>query len=127
VTAKEIFLTMPREIIFYTKPDGTRPVEDFLTSLQPEHLAKAMRVIDLLEQFGAALQRPHVAVVRFKKYAGLWELRIQSAGNASRILYFSVHKDIFVLLHGFIKKTDTLPVKELEIARKRKENYLERC
>lgn len=49
------------------------------------------------------------------------------SGNASRILYFSAHDNTFVMLHGFIKKTDALPVKELEIARKRKEDYLERC
>lgn len=118
---------MPREIVFYTRSDGTSPVEDFLASLQPGHLARAMRLIDLLEQFGASLQRPHVAAVRFKKYSGLWELRIQFSGNASRILYFSAHNNTFVLLHGFIKKTDALPVKELEIAKKRKEDYLKRC
>jgi len=118
---------MLRAIIFYTTSDGTSPVEDFLKSLNPGHLAKAMRLIDLLEQFGTSLQRPHVAAVRFKKYSGLWELRIQFSGNASRILYFSADNDTFVLLHGFIKKTNAIPVKELEIARKRKEDYLKRC
>jgi phage-related protein len=34
--------------------------------------------------------------------------------------------DCFILLHGFIKKTDALPLKEMEIARKRKEDFFRR-
>jgi len=85
-----------------------------------------MRAIDLLEQFGIFLQRPHAAAIRSEKFAGLWELRIQFGGDASRIFYFLHHDDCFILLHGFIKKTDALPVKEMETARKRKEDFFRR-
>lgn len=40
------------EIIAYTKPDGTVPVNDFLYTL-PEHMrAKALRELDLLSEYG---------------------------------------------------------------------------
>jgi len=86
-----------------------------------------MRVIDLLEQFGPGLQRPHAASIRLKRYSGLWELRISFSGDASRVLYFTFNDGSFVLLHGFIKKTEKLPKKELEIALSRKLDFLKRC
>ena len=117
---------MKWKVLLYRKANGVCPVEDYLKKLQPGHRAKAMREIDLLEEFGISLQRPHVAAIRTERYSGLWELRIQFAGDASRILYFLHQGDQFVLLHGFMKKTDSLPAKELETARKRKEEYLGR-
>ena len=113
-------------VLFYEKENGERPVEEFLRKLPPGHQGKAMRAIDLLEQVGNFLQRPHAAAIRSEKFAGLWELRIQFGGDASRIFYFLHHDDCFILLHGFIKKTDALPLKEMEIARKRKEDFFRR-
>jgi len=113
-------------VLFYVNENGKRPVEEFLRKLPPGHQGKAMRAIDLLEQFGIFLQRQHAAAIRSEKFAGLWELRIQFGGDASRIFYFLHHDDCFILLHGFIKKTDALPVKEMEIARKRKEDFFRR-
>jgi phage-related protein len=86
-----------------------------------------MRVIDLLEQFGPGLQRPHAASIRLQRYSGLWELRISFSGDASRVFYFTLNDGSFVLLHGFIKKTEKLPKKELEIALNRKQDFLKRC
>ena len=113
-------------VLFYVNENGKRPVEEFLRKLPPGHQGKAMRAIDLLEQFGIFLQRPHAAAIRSEKFAGLWELRIQFGGDASRIFYFLHHDDCFILLHGFIKKTDALPMKEMETARKRKEDFFRR-
>ena len=113
-------------VLFYVNENGKRPVEEFLRKLPPGHQGKAMRAIDLLEQVGNFLQRPHAAAIRSEKFAGLWELRIQFGGDASRIFYFLHHDDCFILLHGFIKKTDALPVKEMETARKRKEDFFRR-
>ena len=113
-------------VLFYEKENGERPVEEFLFFFFPGHQGKAMRAIDLLEQVGNFLQRPHAAAIRSEKFAGLWELRIQFGGDASRIFYFLHHDDCFILLHGFIKKTDSLLVKEMEIARKRKEDFFRR-
>lgn len=66
--------------------------------------------IDLLEKFGPKLGTPHV-----KKISGsLFELRI-SGGQEVRIFY-SFHKSQIFLLHGFIKKTQKIPWKEIKIA-----------
>ena len=118
---------MKWQVLFYEKSNGVNPVKEFLKTLSSGHQAKALREIDLLEQFGTALQRPHVAAIRQDRYAGLWELRIQFSGDSSRIFYFLAQGNRFVLLHGFMKKTDALPAKELETARKRMNEYLRRC
>jgi phage-related protein len=99
-------------IIFYEKEDGTTPVQEFLDRLPVKHCAKALRDIDVLEKYGTALTEPHVKHIKGK----LWELRIKSASDISRIFYFvPVGRDI-VLLHGFVKKTRKTPHKEIETA-----------
>ncbi|MBS3982355.1 MAG: type II toxin-antitoxin system RelE/ParE family toxin, partial [Dethiobacter sp.] len=60
---------------------------------------------------------PHVKNISGK----LWELRIKSTSDISRIFYFiPVGKNI-VLLHGFVKKTQKTPNREIQTAN----NYLE--
>lgn len=109
-------------IIFYEKEDGTIPVQKFLDKLPVKHHAKALRDIDVLEKYGTALTEPHVKHVKGK----MWELRIKSASNISRVFYFiSVGKNI-VLLHGFVKKTQKIPKREIETATSYLEDYQRR-
>ena len=109
-------------IIFYEKEDGTRPVREFLDKLPAKHLAKAFRDIDVLEKYGTSLTAPHVKHIKEK----LWELRIKSASDISRIFYFVHAGEDLVLLHGFIKKTQKTPVKEIQTANKYLEDYQRR-
>lgn len=109
-------------IIFYEKEDGTVPVQEFLNKLSIKHQAKALRDIDVLEKYGSALTEPSVKHIRGK----LWELRIKSASDISRIFYFiHVGKNI-VLLHGFVKKTKKTPNREIETANTYLEDYQRR-
>ena len=109
-------------IILYEKEDGSIPVVEFLNNLPAKHHAKALRDIDVLEQYGTALTLPHVKHIKDK----LWELRIKSASDISRIFYFvPVGKNI-VLLHGFIKKSQKTPNSEIEKANKYLDDYQRR-
>ncbi|HEY5466181.1 MAG TPA: type II toxin-antitoxin system RelE/ParE family toxin [Clostridia bacterium] len=45
------------------------------------------------------------------------------ASNISRIFYFTYSQDTFVLLHGFTKKTNQTPDRELERAMRYKLDY----
>lgn len=113
-------------IEFYEKESGEAPVEEFLNSLPPKHMAKAIREIDLLEEYGIELSFPHTKNIEGKKYKGLWELRVQVASDISRIFYFMPEGSKFVLLHGFVKKTEETPTRELDIAISRMEDYRRR-
>jgi len=109
------------EIIYYEE-NYRSPVVDFILEKSPKEQAKILREIDLLEEFGLSLGMPYI-----RKIANfdLWELRIKHSSNIFRIL-FKDSGSKFVLLHGFQKKTNKTPKKEINIALRRLEKYLER-
>ena len=104
------------EIVFYETESGAVPVQEFLDSLPRKHHAKALRDIDVLREYGTTLREPHVKHIDGK----MWELRIKSASDISRIFYFVPTGNGIVLLHGFVKKTRKAPAKEIDTAT----NYL---
>ncbi|MDR1317241.1 MAG: type II toxin-antitoxin system RelE/ParE family toxin [Spirochaetales bacterium] len=57
-----------------------------------------------------------------KEDTDLWEVRSTIPDGICRIL-FTVTKTKMVLLHGFVKKTQKTPPKELEIARNRLKEF----
>lgn len=85
-------------------------LEIFISSLEPETVAKILRTIDLLQMFGHRLTSPHSKKINPR----LFELRIRGKQEV-RILY-AFHKDGAVLLHGFAKKTRRIPQRELATA-----------
>jgi len=73
------------------------------------------------------LPYPYTRKIRGDRYKDLWELRIRFCASQFRIIYFLYMKDIFVLVHAFLKKKQKIPKNELEIARGRMIDYLGRC
>lgn len=91
-------------------------LEKLLSSLEKSTLAKVLRTVDLLEIFGSELGMPHSK----KIIGGIFELRVRGRQEV-RILY-AFHRNQAVLLHGFVKKTAKMSLKELETAVKKLEN-----
>ncbi len=114
---------MENIILFFEKENGESPVFEFLCELPVKHRAKAYWEIELLKNHGKKLKEPYVKKVSGDKYEDLWELRIKFASDISRIIYFIPIDNTFIFLHGFVKKADKIPAKELEIAIKRKNEY----
>jgi phage-related protein len=54
--------------------------------------------------------------------AGLWELRSRLPNRIARTLFCVSDKQL-ILLHGFIKKTQKLPLEDKALALKRKNAY----
>ncbi|MFI2794769.1 type II toxin-antitoxin system RelE/ParE family toxin [Haloferula sp. A504] len=54
---------------------------------------------------------------------GLWEVRSSLRGRIARIFFVVVNGEI-VLLHGIIKKSQTAPKKDLDLARSRQSAYM---
>lgn len=104
-------------IEFYADPRGNCPVAEFLDALPPEERAKLARVLALLGEFGPTLGMPHARPV-----AGLWELR----AGAGRLFYVAHAGRRFIVLHGYRKRTRQAPAREIETARRRWAEYLER-
>jgi phage-related protein len=112
---------------FYQKENGEIPVEEFLLSLQPKLRAKAYSDILLLKKLGINKREPYSTTIKGERYKGLFELRIKFSSDISRIFYFLYDKNTFILLHGFLKKTDKTPERELEKAVHYKLDYERRC
>ena len=73
-------------VLFYEAESGSIPVDAFIRSLPAKHGAKVYWEIELLREHGTDLKEPYVKQVRGDRYRGLWELRIRSGGDASRII-----------------------------------------
>lgn len=56
----------------------------------------------------------------------IWELREESQTNIYRLLYCFLSGRRVVILHGFQKKTQTTPRREIEIAERRLEDFVHR-
>jgi phage-related protein len=90
-------------------------IEEFVESLQEQTIAKVLRTFDLLERFGNQLKMPHSKKVS----DGLFELRIRGVQEV-RFLYMFQKDKIVIVLSGFIKKTNKIPIRQLSLAKRRK-------
>lgn len=88
-------------------------VKAFIKKLQKPTRSKILRGIELIEQYGQDLSLPHV-----KKITNLlYELRIR--GREEARIFFVLQKESAFLIHGFVKKTQKTPRREIETAEKR--------
>ena len=78
-------------------------------------LANFLHILEMIEDFGPALGKPHTAPLG----AGLFEIRAKGREGIGRALFCTVKGQEIVILHSFIKKTQRTPKKELEKARRR--------
>jgi len=98
-------------------------VEDFLNVLSGKQAQKVAWTLQLIEEMQT------VPTKYFKKLINtddLWEVRVQVGNNIFRLLGFFDGENLVVLNHGFQKKTQKTPKKEIEIAETRKKSYINR-
>ena len=111
-------------IEYYETTDGRCPVREFVDGLSPEGQAKYIFITRLLTEYGVLVREPYVKRLTGRKK--LFEIRIKDKTGISRILYFTHTGKKLVLLHGFTKKTDKTPQREIETAEERMKDYLSR-
>ena len=110
------------DIEYYQTEKDKCPVAEFIESLDVKSEAKIAWTLDLLLEFGIKLGMPYAKYIEEQ----LWELRISYRKNQYRIIYFLASSRNFVLLHGFTKKSSSIARDDIEIAKKRREDYLAR-
>ena len=105
-------------IRFYAEINsGKEPVKKLMDSLEKPEIKILSNSIGLLKKIWP-VGMPFVRCMK----EGLYELRVQLINRQARI-FFLVDNEHIVLLHGFIKKTQTTPPKELRLAYKRLQVY----
>ena len=91
-------------------------VDAELEELPADMLARFHYISQLIEEFGLErVREPHVKHLR----GALWEMRMKGKDGISRALYVTAIGRRVVVVRVFIKKTQTAPSQEIELALKR--------
>jgi phage-related protein len=101
-------------IRFFAGELGKEPVRDWLKNdLSAQDRKKIGEDIKTV-QFGWPIGMPLVDHI----VGDIWEVRIKLDNRIARVLFVIINNEM-VLLHGFIKKSQSTPKPELDIAKKR--------
>lgn len=115
------------EIIFYHSKNGKSEIIDLLDDLKVKaqtskrdriNREKILTYINILSQYGTRIGQPVVKHIE----DDIWELRPIN----NRIFFFYWQDNKFVLLHHFVKKSQKTPPKEIEQAKLKLKDFLER-
>jgi len=110
-----------KKVNFYTSADGKCPVTDFLDSLSGKQVQKVAWVLQLIEELDVI---PTTYLKKLTNTDDIWEVRVLISGNIFRLLGFFDGDNLVVLAHGFQKKTQKTPAKEIKVAERRRKDYL---
>jgi phage-related protein len=108
----------PLKVVFFKTATGNEPVREWLKAMCKED-SKTIGADILTVQYAWPVGKPLVDNLG----DGIWEVRSRLDNRIARTLFAMVDQEI-VLLHGFIKKQQKTPADELELAKKRKKQYL---
>ena len=111
------------KFISYTRPNGHNEFEEFYNSLPVKNRNKLRATIEMIEEAGiqAAIQLEWVK----KLDSEINEIRSKVSSNIQRALYFHVKNNQYIITHGFTKKTQKTPIKEIERAKQIKYEFEE--
>ena len=99
---------------FYRAASGAEPVRAWLLGLN-DNDRRTIGYDIATAEFGWPIGMPTCRAMG----QGLYEIRSNLAGNRISRVFFCVADGQMVLLHGMIKKTQTTPKTDLDLARKR--------
>lgn len=107
-------------IVFYIEESGREPVREFLQSLDAKTQTRFSWSIEQLRMRNTQAREPLVRHLEGK----LWEIREESSTNIYRIMYFFFTGRRIVFLHGFQKKTQKTPRREIDTALERMQQFI---
>lgn len=100
---------------FYRSSSGREPVREWLQGLDPADrkiIGEDIKDVEFSWPIGMPLVR--------SLGKELWEVRSNLTSNKIARVIFCVEQGRMVLLHGFIKKTQKTPQRDIDLALKRK-------
>jgi len=98
-----------------------KTVDEEILSLPADMQARFFRIADLIESLGLqSVGMPHVRPLRDK----LWEIRMKGRDGIARALYVAVTGKRVIVVRAFVKKTQTTPKSEIELALKRAQEVI---
>lgn len=90
-----------------------RTVEKEIGALPADMKARLLHISELLQSFGPQhVGLPYVRPLEKK----LWEMRLSGKAGIGRAIYFAAQDQRLVIVHVFIKKTQTTPRQAIDLA-----------
>lgn len=106
---------------FYKRPNGHVEFQEFLNKLNKKDRAKMLAIIYELSLHGISVGVQQNWVKFIDK--NLYEVRSKVGKNQQRGLYFHVADNKFIITHGFTKKTQKTPMREIKHAQDLRDEY----
>jgi phage-related protein len=104
---------------FFALPSGRQPVRDWILELGKDDRVIVGKDIQKVE-FGWPIGMPSCKALG----SGLYEVRSDISGGRIGRVMFCIAKGEMVLLHGFVKKSQKAPAKDIELARSRQKEIM---
>jgi len=112
---------MPKtDIVIYQNKNGSVPLLEWFDDLSQKAVDKCIVKIELLEESGYDLRRPHCDLLE----EGIYELRAKLKRVNYRILYFFEGKNAVIVSHGCTKEKK-VPKSEINKAIRHRNNYIQ--
>ena len=86
--------------------------QEYLNSLPDKDAVKLLATIHNIEEYGLFIAERQKWVKKLED--NLYEIRSKRASNIQRAIYFHWIENKFVITHGFKKKTQKTPKKEIK-------------
>ena len=105
---------------FFRSANDVEPVKEWLKTLDREDcriIGSDIKDVEFSFPIGLPLCRA------LSGYKDLWEIRSKITGGKIARVIFYISKGEMILLHGFIKKSQKTPKKEIDLAVKRQKEY----
>lgn len=110
------------KVLYYETESGICPVKEFIGGKSISNQQKIVALISFLEEEGIHLTRPYSDYLQ----DGIHELRVKLSGDETRTLYFFCFEEYIILTHTFSKRSDKVPIAEINKALQYKEDFLRR-
>ena len=112
----------PISYLYGEKNRILEPYKDYFWEFYNSLGHKEKSKVDYVLQIIISTQR---VSTKFLKHLdeGIYEIRVEAGGNIYRIFSFFDDNKLVILLHGFQKKTQKIPKREIERAKKIRRDY----
>lgn len=109
------------KFLSFRRPNGHNEFKEFMESLPIKDFQKLHAVITSIEEFCllTAIQQEWVK----KLNSEIYEIRSKVSTNIQRVLYFHESNNKYIITHGFTKKTQKTPIREINHAITIKREY----
>jgi len=108
---------------FYTRPNGHNEFLEFYSTLPLKDQQKLLATINRIEKDGLLIAQ-RLELVKKLDYE-IYEIRSKHSNNIQRALYFHASHNKYIVTHGFTKKTQKTPSREIQRAKVIKKEYEE--